>query len=132
MTPIGAFECPQYRAMMRGYDPTGAVMYPSLMKDFVNLEFNLFLLLVRRALQALFKTRRSTSPMTSPLGCVCFHWSLQSLPTLNYWTTSLFSHPGPGTPKTNRTSRGLPMAVCSHGQRGSRALLQKTSNSYRI
>ena len=37
--------------MMRGYDPTGAVMYPSLMKDFVNLEFNLFLLLVRRALQ---------------------------------------------------------------------------------
>ncbi len=68
--------------MMRGYDPTGAVMYPSLMKDFVNLEFNLFLLLVRRALQALFKTRRSTSPMTSPLGCVCFHWSLQSLPTL--------------------------------------------------
>ena len=38
--------------MMRGYDPTGAVMYPSLMKDFVNLEFNLFLLLVRRALQA--------------------------------------------------------------------------------
>jgi hypothetical protein len=50
--PIGAFECPQFRAMMRGYDPTGAVMYPSLMKDFVNLEFNLFLLLVRRALQA--------------------------------------------------------------------------------
>jgi hypothetical protein len=52
--PIGAFECPHYRpgAMMRGYDPTGAIMYISLMKDFVNLEFNLFLLLVRRALQA--------------------------------------------------------------------------------
>jgi hypothetical protein len=49
--------CPHYRAMMRGYDPTGAGMYPSLMKDFVNLEFNLFLLLVRRALQAPFKVR---------------------------------------------------------------------------
>jgi hypothetical protein len=50
------------------------------------------------------KTRRSTSPMTSPLGCERFHWSVQSpLPTQSHWTMSLFSHPA--SPMRNRTSR---------------------------
>jgi hypothetical protein len=51
------------------------------------------------------ETRRSTSPMTSPLGRVRFHRSLQSLPTASHWTMSLSSHPG--TSKRDRTSRAL-------------------------
>jgi hypothetical protein len=46
------------------------------------------------ALKEMTETRRSTSPMTSPLGCVRFHLSTQSLPTPSHWTMSLFSHPG--------------------------------------
>jgi hypothetical protein len=44
---------------------------------------------------------RSTSPMTLPLSCVRFHWTVQSLPTPSHWTMSLFSHPGTPTRKRN-------------------------------
>jgi hypothetical protein len=65
---------------------------------------NGLLLLSRRCIiYGSTKTRRSTSPMTSPLGCVRFRWGLQSLPTPSRWTMGLCPHPG--TPARNRTSR---------------------------
>jgi hypothetical protein len=51
-------------------------------------------------------------PMTSPLGCVRFHWSLQSLPTQRHWTMSLLSHPGTPTRNRSVTAAALAAGAC--------------------
>jgi hypothetical protein len=45
------FEDKSFRDMMWSFDPTGAIFYKELVKDFVDLEFNFFLLILGRALQ---------------------------------------------------------------------------------
>ena len=79
-------------------------MSPDILSKFVMLRHSK---LAIAALKETYKDEAQHSPMTSPLGCVRFHWSLQSLPTPSHWTMSwmmsLFSHPG--TPTRNRTSR---------------------------
>ena len=45
------FEDKAFRDMMWSFDPTGATFYAALVKEFIDLEFNHLLLMLRRALQ---------------------------------------------------------------------------------
>ena len=58
LTPLSMFEDKAFRDMMWSFDPTGATFYAALVKEFIDLEFNHFLLMLGRALQDSAKFHR--------------------------------------------------------------------------